>query len=110
MIRRPPRSTLFPYTTLFRSRLATTGLVPDITLVLDVPVDVGRQRQRAARKVQDRFERQDDAFHRRVVGADRPAPGARGGPPRGGQKKKDGPGAARGRGLGGAAPLTTRGP
>src|SRR2546430_12727084 len=46
------------------NRLATTGLVPDITLVLDVPVDVGRQRQRAARKVQDRFERQDDAFHR----------------------------------------------
>src|SRR3712207_7637903 len=25
MIRRPPRSTLFPYTTLFRSRLAHTG-------------------------------------------------------------------------------------
>src|SRR2546421_9709431 len=25
MIRRPPRSTLFPYTTLFRSRLATNG-------------------------------------------------------------------------------------
>src|SRR5256885_7522044 len=25
MIRRPPRSTLFPYTTLFRSRLATVG-------------------------------------------------------------------------------------
>src|SRR2546427_1033486 len=24
MIRRPPRSTLFPYTTLFRSRLSTT--------------------------------------------------------------------------------------
>src|SRR2546422_2794607 len=24
MIRRPPRSTLFPYTTLFRSKLATT--------------------------------------------------------------------------------------
>src|SRR5256885_9128314 len=29
MIRRPPRSTLFPYTTLFRSRLAlTAGLAP----------------------------------------------------------------------------------
>src|SRR2546429_6462717 len=27
MIRRPPRSTLFPYTTLFRSTLAITGLV-----------------------------------------------------------------------------------
>src|SRR2546430_8106870 len=28
MIRRPPRSTLFPYTTLFRSRLAPTAKVP----------------------------------------------------------------------------------
>src|SRR3712207_7499302 len=27
MIRRPPRSTLFPYTTLFRSRLGATALV-----------------------------------------------------------------------------------
>src|SRR2546427_12767178 len=27
MIRRPPRSTLFPYTTLFRSRLALVGAV-----------------------------------------------------------------------------------
>src|SRR3712207_7555403 len=27
MIRRPPRSTLFPYTTLFRSRAAGTGAV-----------------------------------------------------------------------------------
>src|SRR2546425_7438289 len=29
------------------NRLATTRLVPGITFVLDVPVDVGRQRQRA---------------------------------------------------------------
>src|SRR3989442_9746493 len=28
MIRRPPRSTLFPYTTLFRSRLVETRLAP----------------------------------------------------------------------------------
>src|SRR3712207_8948393 len=28
MIRRPPRSTLFPYTTLFRSALLTSKLVP----------------------------------------------------------------------------------
>src|SRR2546430_17561905 len=28
MIRRPPRSTLFPYTTLFRSAAITDGLVP----------------------------------------------------------------------------------
>ncbi len=57
------------------NRLATGGLVPDVTLVLDVPVDVGRERQRAARKVQDRFERQDDAFHRRVLEAYRSAQG-----------------------------------
>src|SRR2546430_13610063 len=30
MIRRPPRSTLFPYTTLFRSRLEREGLVADL--------------------------------------------------------------------------------
>src|SRR2546430_8497356 len=29
MIRRPPRSTLFPYTTLFRSVSGTVGAVPD---------------------------------------------------------------------------------
>jgi dTMP kinase len=56
-------------------RLATGGLVPDVTLVLDIPVEVGRERQRAARKVQDRFERQDDAFHRRVLEAYRHARG-----------------------------------
>src|SRR2546427_5301530 len=28
MIRRPPRSTLFPYTTLFRSRRTRSGAVP----------------------------------------------------------------------------------
>jgi len=58
-------------------RLATGGLVPDVTLVLDIPVEVGRERQRAARKVQDRFERQDDAFHRRVLDAYRHAQGPR---------------------------------
>jgi len=56
-------------------RLATGGLVPDVTLVLDVPVELGRARQRAARKVQDRFERQDDAFHHRVREAYRRAQG-----------------------------------
>src|SRR3989442_10595320 len=35
MIRRPPRSTLFPYTTLFRS---TTGLRPGAGIVVSVGV------------------------------------------------------------------------
>jgi thymidylate kinase len=43
--------------------------------VLDVPVEVGRERQRRARKVRDRFERQGDAFHRRVLQAYREARG-----------------------------------
>jgi dTMP kinase len=56
-------------------RLATGGLTPDVTLVLDVPVGVGRERQRKARKTQDRFEREDDAFHERVREAYRVAAG-----------------------------------
>ena len=55
--------------------LATGGLVPDLTLVLDVPVDVGRERQRKARKEQDRIERESDAFHARVLEAYRKASG-----------------------------------
>src|SRR2546430_16440894 len=34
MIRRPPRSTLFPYTTLFRPRVANVGVVPAAMPVL----------------------------------------------------------------------------
>src|SRR2546430_4486873 len=34
MIRRPPRSTLFPYTTLFRSRLAALDLPPPLVAAL----------------------------------------------------------------------------
>lgn len=55
--------------------LASGGLTPDRTLVLDVPVEVGRERQRRARKERDRFEREDDAFHRRVLEAYRRAAG-----------------------------------
>jgi len=54
-------------------RVATGGLSPDLTLILDVPVTVGRERQRAAGKVKDRIEREDDTFHTRVREAYRSA-------------------------------------
>src|SRR5881296_130862 len=56
-------------------RVATGGLSPDLTLVLDVPVAVGRERQRSAGKVKDRIEREDDTFHTRVRDAYRSASG-----------------------------------
>src|SRR3712207_6856818 len=39
MIRRPPRSTLFPYTTLFRSRESLKGLGCIILPTIEAPVD-----------------------------------------------------------------------
>src|SRR3712207_8879509 len=39
MIRRPPRSTLFPYTTLFRSRAAQRAGIP---VLLDATSAIGR--------------------------------------------------------------------
>ncbi len=56
-------------------RIATGGLTPDLTLILDVPVGVGRERQRHAGKVKDRIEREDDTFHTRVREAYRSASG-----------------------------------
>jgi dTMP kinase len=56
-------------------RVATGGLTPDLTLILDVPVTVGRERQQHAGKVKDRIEREDDRFHTRVRDAYRSASG-----------------------------------
>jgi dTMP kinase len=41
---------------------ATGGLTPDLTVVFDVSVSEGRQRQGAAGKAHDRMEREDSAF------------------------------------------------
>src|SRR2546421_2294537 len=46
MIRRPPRSTLFPYTTLFRSRRRSVG---DALFRLAPPPEVTRERRLPAR-------------------------------------------------------------
>src|SRR2546430_17660129 len=46
MIRRPPRSTLFPYTTLFRSDLVGHAVVEPVAHRVDVPVAlVGRSEE-----------------------------------------------------------------
>src|SRR5256885_9818168 len=73
MIRRPPRSTLFPYTTLFRSEGADAAAQPRSELHRRVPA-VGRlvrlQRGQRARVERPRGERvRRDAFRRR--GGDR---------------------------------------
>src|SRR5947207_11833057 len=46
MIRRPPRSTLFPYTTLFRSQHASASILPQLVHVfLPTPLAAGRDRK-----------------------------------------------------------------
>src|SRR3712207_9089236 len=53
MIRRPPRSTLFPYTTLFRSvRFADFATITR-SRTLDVPTDVGQELYDTARGLFD---------------------------------------------------------
>src|SRR3712207_8607541 len=70
MIRRPPRSTLFPYTTLFRSRERLAPLVPGVGRGLRV--DEGPLRQQGA---DGDARHPDHALVRRgadAEGADRP--------------------------------------
>jgi dTMP kinase len=45
---------------------ATGGVEPDLTLLVDVPVDVSRERRRLRGGPMDRLEGEDDAFYRRV--------------------------------------------
>lgn len=45
---------------------ATDGLLPDLTVLLDLPVDVGRARLNADEKQFDRLEAELDDFHSRV--------------------------------------------
>lgn len=57
------------------NQAATGGLVPDLTLVLDVPPEVGQARQVASGKRQDRLDREAEAFHQRVAAVYRDATG-----------------------------------
>lgn len=49
------------------AQAAASGIRPDLTLVLDVPVEVGRARQMAAGKRPDRLEAESAEFHGRVA-------------------------------------------
>jgi dTMP kinase len=49
------------------NQAAASGLIPDLTLILDLPPDVGRARQEAAGKRLDRLDGESAEFHRRVI-------------------------------------------
>lgn len=55
-----------PEVVLPANRAAAGGLRPDLTLIIDIPVEVGRARQEAAGKRLDRIERESPDFHTRV--------------------------------------------
>jgi dTMP kinase len=56
-----------PEVVLPANRAAADGLVPDLTLILDLPPDLGRARQEASGKRLDRLERESPEFHQRVM-------------------------------------------
>src|SRR2546428_8316467 len=64
MIRRPPRSTLFPYTTLFRSvtekvlslESALAPTLPALLALLDVPVDDAQRSEEHTSELQSRSD------------------------------------------------------
>src|SRR5438067_10244786 len=64
MIRRPPRSTLFPYTTLFRSLDALVELLDAVDVLLHHPVGaVGRRRLEPERRDRDRKSTRLNSSH-----------------------------------------------
>src|SRR2546425_4641190 len=54
MIRRPPRSTLFPYTTLFRSLPALKEMIADLGLTAEIIIADGGSRDGTAEAAQRR--------------------------------------------------------
>src|SRR3712207_7358416 len=64
MIRRPPRSTLFPYTTLFRSRNSTIARQEHLAQV-DVPVPLTADLDRVVAALQEEAGSVDEAIDER---------------------------------------------
>src|SRR5438874_3319611 len=61
MIRRPPRSTLFPYTTLFRSHIPAAHIL--VNLDENLPVGEAADRHRTQRLPQDRKSTRLNSSH-----------------------------------------------
>src|SRR3982751_4115151 len=58
MIRRPPRSTLFPYTTLFRSSFSPDFYLPDFDLYLEMTTlkqSLVRKKNRKLRRLRELY-------------------------------------------------------
>src|SRR5438309_7602929 len=55
MIRRPPRSTLFPYTTLFRSSATSTGLWPGSPRWRRATASMSRRSEEHTSELQSQF-------------------------------------------------------
>lgn len=47
-------------------RLVVEGFAPDLTVILDLPVETGLERARIRGGAEDRYERMDVDFHRRI--------------------------------------------
>src|SRR2546427_657908 len=67
MIRRPPRSTLFPYTTLFRSKEATSGCADEPVLIAQAQPAIATTQDPASVSVAESFK--DKAKLSRLFGA-----------------------------------------
>src|ERR1051326_8103727 len=75
MIRRPPRSTLFPYTTLFRSPRLAGGVLALAAVVLAVPLTL--QHRRSAKDVLYPADATKTVEYRTAQRIARELPGAR---------------------------------
>src|SRR2546427_2903097 len=67
MIRRPPRSTLFPYTTLFRSNPGTPASLYGMTLTLDLNPRVRRARRRRSEEHTSELQSQSNLVCRLLL-------------------------------------------
>src|SRR2546430_9707211 len=67
MIRRPPRSTLFPYTTLFRSAAATSSKKLSVTKAFcEIPTDRQKPRGTGRRSTADRKSTRLNSSHSQI--------------------------------------------